>query len=132
VAQRDHCLHRSLPGALAHQGRALVIAQRAGDDLRTGRGTAVDQHDQRRAVQRIAGGGIELEARLGRAALAAYDDSVLQELVGDGGRGLQHAARIATQIEHQASQPPLSPRAQARERLVQVRRCRIAELRDAA
>ncbi len=54
--ERDDCLH----GALAEragpdQGRALVIVQRTGHDLRSGRRSAVDQNDQRLALGEIAG-----------------------------------------------------------------------------
>ena len=56
---------------------------------------------------------------------------VFEELVGDVRRGFEHAARIAAQIEHQPAQPCVSPGAEMRKRLVQVRRSRVAELGDA-
>ena len=57
LAERHDGLHGALAErARADQRRALVILQRAGDDLR-GRGrAAVDQHDQRLAVGEVAAG----------------------------------------------------------------------------
>ena len=86
------------------QRRAAVVAQRAGDDLGARCGPAIDEHDDRRAVECIARGRIHLEPRIGRAAFGADDHARVDELVRHVGRGLQHAARIAAQVEHETAQ----------------------------
>lgn len=65
VAQRDHRLHRALAErTLTHERGAPVVTQRAGHDLRTRCRAAVDEHDERLAVERVAGRGGHPESRL--------------------------------------------------------------------
>ena len=86
--QRAHGLHRALAeGLRAHDGGALVVLQRAGDDL-AGRGRAfVDQHHQRhgldrrgQALQRVGAAAAQvvlgrgLEGGLGLGDLAVGGD----------------------------------------------------------
>ena len=41
-----------------------------------------------------------LEARLGGAPVGRDDDAGVQEIIGDRDAGLEHAARIVSQVEH--------------------------------
>ena len=99
---------------------AVVVLQRAGDDL-AGRGRAfVDEHDQRhllhglgQAAQRIGAAaalvvlGRRLEGRLrvGHLAVGGDDDRIVrQERRRDRDRAFEQAARVVAQVEHQALQ----------------------------
>ena len=114
-----HRLHRALAeGLRAHDGGALVVLQRAGDDL-AGRGRAfVDEHDQRHLLQRLGqapqrvgaaaaqvvlGRGLEGLLRIGDLAVGRDDHRVgRQERRRDRDRALEQAARVVAQVEHQA------------------------------
>src|SRR5690242_74218 len=68
-AERDDGLDRALAErARAKDGRALLVLQRAGDDLRRRGRTAVDQDDQRLAFDEIARTGVEALRLVGVAA----------------------------------------------------------------
>ncbi len=105
VAQRHHLLHRALAEALGtHDHAAALVLQRAGDDFRRGGAAAVDQHHERHVgSDRLAAGG-EAHLGVGQAPFGVDHQAALQEGVGHGDGGLQHAARVVAQIEHQALQ----------------------------
>ena len=99
---REHELHAALAERrLADDHGAVVVLERAGDDLAGARRGAVDQdHD------RVVGLGAVARRALLLAALGAADGgddrAALQELVGDLRRLLEQAAGVAAQVEHQA------------------------------
>ena len=99
-AERDDRLHRALAErARADDGRALVVLQGAGDDL-GGRGrAAVDQHDDLLAVGLVAGMGLRALRLLVVAALGQHDGAALEEVVGDGDRLIEQAARVVAQVD---------------------------------
>src|SRR5438552_3914103 len=105
AAERDDGLHRTLAErAGAHQRGPLVILQRAGDDF-GGRGrAAIDQHDDRLALGKVARMGGAALGFLSVAAAGRNDLAALQEGVGDGDRFLQQAAGIVSEIDDVALQ----------------------------
>src|SRR5690606_21766122 len=75
-----------------------------GDDLRSRRRTAVDQHDQRLAVREVAGPRI-MTLGVVRAAAAGRDDlAAFQEGVGDRDRLIEQAAAVVAQVDDVALQ----------------------------
>src|SRR3546814_5415491 len=83
AGQRQQGLDRALAeAALAHDDGAVMVLERAGDDL-GGRGAAgVDQHDDRKAVRGVARPGI-IAFDVALLAAALGDDlAMLQEGVG--------------------------------------------------
>ena len=90
--------------ALADDQRAVVVLERAGDDL-AGRGAAaVLQHDHR-VVRLGAFGARQLALGLLRIVRRrGHDRAARQEDVGDAHRLLQQAARVVAQVEHDALQ----------------------------
>ena len=125
---RAHGLHRALAERrLAENDRAVLILQRARDDLRRRRGVRVRQHDDRQrledrrhALQRIAverrqaivlvGVAIDL-LRVRDLAVRRHDDRVRrQERARDADRALQQAAAIVAQVDDQALQVRLLTR----------------------
>ena len=78
-----------------------MVLQRAGDDLR-GRGrAAVDQHHDRRAIEHVTRRGLEFHLGIRHAALGVDDQPLVEEGVAHADGGIEHAARIVAQIEHQ-------------------------------
>ncbi len=120
VRQRPHGLHRALAErGLAHDHRALVVLQRAGDDLRGRRRIGVGQHhhrdllEQRRQIlQRIVLDrrqpvivevGLVDPLGVGHLAIGRDHGHVLgQEGRRHADRALQHAAAVVAQVQHQA------------------------------
>ena len=131
VGQRHHGLHRALAvGLAADEPRAMMILQRAGDDLRCRGRAAVDQHDERRAVQVVAGLRIHLEACIGRATVGSDDQAVVEKYVRHADRRFEHAARIVAQVEHQPAQLAAARLLELGDRGFQVGRRGLAEVRD--
>ena len=52
-------------------------------------------------VDQVPGRGVHLEARIGGAAVGGDDDAGVQEVVGHGDAGFEHAAGIVSQVEHE-------------------------------
>ena len=77
-----------------------MVLQGAGDDLGGGRGAAVHEHHERGAVDQVARRRVHPEARIRGAAVGGDDDARVQEVVRDRDAGLEHAARIVSQVEH--------------------------------
>ncbi len=100
LAERDDGLHRALAErARADDGRALVVLQRAGDDL-GGRGrAAVDQHDDRLALRQIARAGVVALGLLGVAAAGRDDLAAVEEGVRHRDRLVEQAAGVVAQVE---------------------------------
>ncbi len=74
VVQRQHGLHRALAEAVgAHQYRALVILQGAGDDFRSRGAAAVDQHHQWYAFAGIGRVGVEAQLGVGDTPFGVDD-----------------------------------------------------------
>ena len=84
--------------------RAAMVLQRAGDDLRRRGRAAVQEHDDRLAVDQIAGAGAEALHLVGMAAAGGDDLAPVEEGVGDEHRLVEQPARIAAQVEHEALQ----------------------------
>ena len=103
--QRDDGLHRAFAErARAHDGRALMILQGAGNDL-GGRGrAAIDQHDDRLAVDEVAAACVVALDVVGPAAAGGDDLAAIQERVANRDRLIEQAARIVAQIEHIADE----------------------------
>ena len=78
-----------------------MVLQGAGDDFRGRGGTAVDQHYQRRVAKQGARGGTELHLGVTDAALGVDDQALVEEGVGDFHRGVEHAAGVVAQVQHQ-------------------------------
>ena len=87
----------------ADQVGAVVVLQRARDDLAGTRRVLVDQHDHRAALVDAARGGAVLTA-VGWVAALGVDDHLAraQELVGDLVGLVEQAARVAAEVEHEA------------------------------
>src|SRR6185312_12870141 len=99
-AERDDGLHRALAErARAENGRALVVLQGARDDLGRRSRAAVDQDDERFALDQVAGPRIEALRLVGVAAARRHDLALLQEGVGDRDGLIEQAAGIVAQVE---------------------------------
>ncbi|MCW0462846.1 hypothetical protein NB717_003914 [Xanthomonas sacchari] len=121
VVQRQHGLHRALAeGAAADDARALVVAQRAGQHFRGAGRTGIHQHHHRRAVEQVAGGGVELGIADRDAPAGADDGALVEHVVGHLHRRGQQAARIAAQVQHQAAQLAAGLRLQLLQLLVEI------------
>ena len=96
LAQVVDGLHQALAeGGFAHDQRAVVILQRAGDNLgRRGR-VAVDQHHDGEGLAAVAVGGGVVQVGIGAAALRDDGLALGQQVVADVHRLAQQAARIA-------------------------------------
>ncbi len=79
-----------------------MILQGAGHDLRGRGATAIDQHDQRHPFAGIGRIGVEAQLGIGDAALGVDDQALGEEVIGNLHRGLQHAAGVVAQVQHQA------------------------------
>src|SRR6516225_7192715 len=100
IIDRDDRLHRALAeGSRAEKRRALLILQRARDDLgRRGR-AAIDQHDEALALGDVAVMGVPAHGIV-RAAPARRDDlALLEEGLAHADSLVEQAARIVAQIE---------------------------------
>ena len=101
--QREERLHEPLAERRrAHDERAIVILERAGDDLRCAGAAAVHENDERYVGnERVLAGGVDL-----RRGIAAADTHQLlalaQEHVADTERLIENAARVIAQVEHDA------------------------------
>ncbi len=78
-----------------------MILKRTGDDLRGGGRATVHEHDQRSAIDEIAGSGVHPETRVGSASIGSDDHTLIQERIGDRDARLKHATRIVSQVEHE-------------------------------
>src|SRR5439155_6145304 len=102
-AEWNDGLYRTLAeGARADDGAPLVVLQRACDDLRSRSRAAVDQHDERLAVDEIAGPGVEALGLLRVAAAGRDDLAPLQKRIRHRDRLIEQSARIIAQVEHVA------------------------------
>ena len=129
VGEVERALHESLAkGATAHHRGAVLVLERTRDDLGGGGAELVDEHHHL-AVQ-------ELAVALGAVFLARHgaplhvDDEVarLQELVGYAHGGIEEAAAVVLQVEHQVAHALALERVDGRHELI-VGRC--AEAADA-
>ena len=103
IADAEHALRAALPvGRRAHQQRAIVILERAGDDLARRRRSAVRQHHDRHVLPTLRR-PVGERAVLVRRPPARRDDRLarVEEEVGDSDPLIEQAARIAAQIEHE-------------------------------
>ena len=81
---------------------AIVILQRAGDDLRRARAAAVHEHDERELRPRLGQPIDEVAIAVLRAAAHAHDLlSRIEKEIRDADALVEQTARIAAQIEHQ-------------------------------
>src|SRR5690606_15345503 len=82
---------------------AVVVLERAGDDLARARGVLVDEDDDGLALERAAGAGAVLAVELAAPALGV-DDHVAggKELVRDPDGHLHEAARVVAEVEDEA------------------------------
>ena len=96
----DNGLDRALAEALlAHDQRAAVILQRAGDDLRCRSRAGVGQHDHRQSVRHVAGPRI-IALDIVLAAAALRDDlAAVEEVVGDVDRLVEQPARVGAEVD---------------------------------
>ncbi len=118
-------LHAALAESLlAHDQRAVVVLERAGDDLARARAAAVHEHDER--VHGLGAGGLGalLLTPLGEAD-GGDDGAVEEELVGDARGLLEQAARVAAEIEHEPADGAAG--LELLERGVQLGRARLLE-----
>ena len=89
-------------GGFADDQGAVMILQRAGDDLSGGGGVAVDEDDDGILGSFFAArGAIDLVGE-GAAALGDDDLALLEELVGHVDGFVEQAAGIAAQVEDEA------------------------------
>ena len=94
-------LHQALAeGRLADDQGAIMILQRAGDDLRRRGRIAVHQHHDRILQVRSMRRAIDL-IREGASTLRNDDLALLQKLVAHIDGLVQQAARVAAQVDHQ-------------------------------
>ena len=98
-------LHQALAeGGFAHDQGAVVILQRAGDDLSRRSGIAIHQHHDGEGLAVVAVGGRVVLVGIGAAALGDDGLSLGQQVVADLNRLAQQAAGIAAQVEDQPLQ----------------------------
>ena len=111
--ERDDRLHRALAKAAgAHDRRAVIVLQCAGDDFRgRGRG-AVDQHHDRHPGDQIARHRGAIDAVVvGVAALGRDHDAAVDKFAGHIDRRVEQAAGIVAQIEDKARSAGHAPAA---------------------
>ena len=102
-------LHRALAEAgLPDDERAVVILERAGDDLRRGSRAAVDQHDHRVVGLGALGDGFLHVALRWIVRRGRDDHAARQEGVRDAHRLVEQAARVVPQVEDEAAHITLS------------------------
>src|ERR1700733_7147091 len=102
LRQRIHGLYQAFAKRdFTHDQSAIVVLNRSRDDLRCGRGQAVNQHDQRIVLAPVA--VLRYVTLLCRSAAVMRNDELvfLQELVGHTHAFAQQAAGIAAQIKNQ-------------------------------
>ena len=101
LAERHDRLNRALaerPGA--DQRGALVILQRARDDLRRRGRTAVDQHHERLAAGEVAARPrVDSLGFVRRPAAGRHDLALVDEGIDDVDRLVEQAARVVAQIK---------------------------------
>src|SRR2546426_7998385 len=106
VVERQDGLHRALAeGLRAEDEGALVVLERARDDLRGAGAPAVHQHDHREVGPRA---GLVREVLLFlvlEPAVGVDDEARVEEEVGHLDRLGEEAARIVAQVEDQALEP---------------------------
>jgi hypothetical protein len=108
AVEREERLHEPLAEARrAHEQRAVVVLQRAGDDLARRRRAAVDHdHERDGRAHRLLGGHVHLRLALPPRWLSTSCPRLRKRLlVAD--RLLEDAARVAAQVEDH----PFGPRA---------------------
>ena len=108
-----------------------MILKRAGDHLRGGGGTAVDENGERGAVQDIAVVGHQPHLGFRIATLGVGDQALIEKLVGDIHRGAEDAARIVAKIDDQPKQFPGALFGEPLDGGAQIPRGPVLELRDA-
>ena len=104
-AEWDNGLHRPLaerPGS--KNCGASVILERTGNDFRCGGGTAIDQNNNRLAINQIPATGGKALAVLIVAATGRYNFTAFQKRIGNGNRLIQKTAGIIAQIQDIAFQ----------------------------
>jgi hypothetical protein len=107
VGQVDHALNAALSeGALAHDERAMVILQRAREDLCRARAVPVDEHDDGKLRSRPRRPRPRFVLRLPVAPAGRDDHALAQELIGDEHGFVQQSAGVEAQVQHQSAQPP--------------------------
>ena len=84
---------------LAHDERAAVVLQRAGDDLGRRGAAGVDQDDDRQAVRHVARLGVEAFDVVLVAAALGDDLAALEEGVADLDRLVEQAAGVGAQVD---------------------------------
>ena len=100
--QRIYGLHQALAErGLAQDQAAVVILQRAGDDLGRRSREVVDQHHDGIIAPAVAVARLIDFFRRRTAAVRNDHLALLQEFVGHGDALVQQAAGISAQIEHQ-------------------------------
>ena len=88
--------------------RAIVILQRAGDDLRRARRVAVDEHDDRQSrprLRRAVGERLRVASAV-RPRMRHDPLTRVEKEIADADALVEQAARIAAQIEDQRSSCP--------------------------
>src|SRR3569832_1929762 len=105
VADGQYGLHRALAERFfTHDDRAVLVLQRARDDLRGRGGAPVDEDHDRCAVQDIGGRGLELHLRIHHATLGVDDEAAFEVVVGHRHQDTQHTTKKKTQNKHHALQ----------------------------
>src|SRR5215471_19574251 len=100
AAQGDDRLHRTLAeGGRADDRRPAVILERAGHDLGRGRRAFIDQYNDRFSVGQIAAARVIALRVFGPAATGGDDLAAGKEIIGDGDRLVQEAARVVPQVD---------------------------------
>ena len=98
-------LHQALAeGGLAHDQRAIVILQRAGDNLSRRSRVAVHQHHDGEGLAVVAVRGRVVLVGIGAPALRNDGLPLGQQVVADIHRLAQQAAGVVAQVKHQALQ----------------------------
>ena len=111
--ERHEVLHGALAErALAEHDAAVIVLDRAGEDLRGGGAEAVHEHGER-AVVGDAGLRVIEHFEAAGGVLELHDRAAIDEQAGEGGRFGQIAAAVVTQVEHERRRcfPSSAPRA---------------------
>ena len=102
-AERELRLHEALAEAcLADDQAAIVILNGAGDDFRSRRALAVDQHDERNLDALIAAHRIVAAFRRRAAAMRNHELILFEEHVRHADGLIQQAAAVAAQVDDQS------------------------------
>src|SRR5687768_10733046 len=101
-SERINRLHEALPERCrADDHCAIMILQRAGDNLRSRCGATISEdHERNRGRNRVVG-GIERFLKSRTAANARDLHSLLQEEIGDGRRLLEISPTVSAKIDHE-------------------------------